>query len=175
MALNRLSATASILRRLIHSPRALSSSSAAAVAAADISPSHQSLAETEEDAIITMKGVRISGRPLYLDMQVTSPVDPRVSTPCSPSTSRALATPTPALTSTDGNPRKRSNRPVPRLPNSSVPIPRRSSLPLEPPNQITSPSRASCASTATRRGTLSPLRQSISACLIRAAPAAGGF
>ncbi|CAL5369326.1 unnamed protein product [Camellia sinensis] len=27
---------------------------------------------------ISMKGVRISGRPLYLDMQATSPVDPRV-------------------------------------------------------------------------------------------------
>lgn len=27
---------------------------------------------------ITMKGVKISGRPLYLDMQATSPIDPRV-------------------------------------------------------------------------------------------------
>ena len=27
---------------------------------------------------ISMKGVKISGRPLYLDMQATSPVDPRV-------------------------------------------------------------------------------------------------
>ncbi|KAF5769602.1 putative sulfurtransferase [Helianthus annuus] len=27
---------------------------------------------------ISMKGVKISGRPLYLDMQTTSPVDPRV-------------------------------------------------------------------------------------------------
>ncbi|KAM7262467.1 hypothetical protein ACFE04_000150 [Oxalis oulophora] len=33
---------------------------------------------TESDESITMKGVKISGRPLYLDMQATSPVDPRV-------------------------------------------------------------------------------------------------
>ncbi|KAH6759905.1 nitrogen fixation S 1 [Perilla frutescens var. frutescens] len=32
----------------------------------------------EESSGITMKGVKISGRPLYLDMQATSPVDPRV-------------------------------------------------------------------------------------------------
>ncbi|KAL2531714.1 Cysteine desulfurase [Abeliophyllum distichum] len=33
----------------------------------------------EEDSNgVTMKGVKISGRPLYLDMQATSPVDPRV-------------------------------------------------------------------------------------------------
>ncbi|KAI4990932.1 hypothetical protein ZWY2020_039303 [Hordeum vulgare] len=32
----------------------------------------------EEDDAITLKGVRISGRPLYLDMQATTPVDPRV-------------------------------------------------------------------------------------------------
>ncbi|GJX45180.1 cysteine desulfurase, mitochondrial [Tanacetum coccineum] len=31
-----------------------------------------------ETAGISMKGVKISGRPLYLDMQATSPVDPRV-------------------------------------------------------------------------------------------------
>ncbi|XP_021757388.1 cysteine desulfurase, mitochondrial-like [Chenopodium quinoa] len=31
-----------------------------------------------EDSPISMKGVKISGRPLYLDMQATSPVDPRV-------------------------------------------------------------------------------------------------
>ncbi|PON92142.1 Cysteine desulfurase IscS [Trema orientale] len=36
-------------------------------------------AETFEDPNgVTMKGVRIAGRPLYLDMQATSPVDPRV-------------------------------------------------------------------------------------------------
>ncbi|XP_006842185.2 cysteine desulfurase, mitochondrial isoform X1 [Amborella trichopoda] len=32
----------------------------------------------EEPGAISMKGVKISGRPLYLDMQATSPVDPRV-------------------------------------------------------------------------------------------------
>ncbi|KAL8167352.1 hypothetical protein V2J09_008851 [Rumex salicifolius] len=32
----------------------------------------------EEEDGITMKGVKIPGRPLYLDMQATSPVDPRV-------------------------------------------------------------------------------------------------
>ncbi|KAL0350457.1 UNVERIFIED_CONTAM: Cysteine desulfurase, mitochondrial [Sesamum radiatum] len=32
----------------------------------------------EESSGISMKGVKISGRPLYLDMQATSPVDPRV-------------------------------------------------------------------------------------------------
>ncbi|OMP01727.1 Aminotransferase, class V/Cysteine desulfurase [Corchorus olitorius] len=32
----------------------------------------------EDPSGITMKGVKISGRPLYLDMQATSPVDPRV-------------------------------------------------------------------------------------------------
>ncbi|KAL9284679.1 Cysteine desulfurase [Arabidopsis thaliana] len=31
-----------------------------------------------EDESIMMKGVRISGRPLYLDMQATTPIDPRV-------------------------------------------------------------------------------------------------
>ncbi|XP_010545194.1 PREDICTED: cysteine desulfurase, mitochondrial-like, partial [Tarenaya hassleriana] len=31
-----------------------------------------------DDSTIVMKGVRIHGRPLYLDMQATSPVDPRV-------------------------------------------------------------------------------------------------
>ncbi|KAA8531513.1 hypothetical protein F0562_006134 [Nyssa sinensis] len=39
----------------------------------------QSAAEPYEDTFgISMKGVRISGRPLYLGMQATSPVDPRV-------------------------------------------------------------------------------------------------
>ncbi|XP_010518778.1 PREDICTED: cysteine desulfurase, mitochondrial [Tarenaya hassleriana] len=32
----------------------------------------------DDDSAIVMKGVRIRGRPLYLDMQATSPVDPRV-------------------------------------------------------------------------------------------------
>ncbi|XVF17457.1 hypothetical protein REPUB_Repub10bG0123700 [Reevesia pubescens] len=34
--------------------------------------------EYEDPTGITMKGVKIAGRPLYLDMQATSPVDPRV-------------------------------------------------------------------------------------------------
>ncbi|KAI8541977.1 hypothetical protein RHMOL_Rhmol08G0103100 [Rhododendron molle] len=46
--------------------RSLSTSAAAAI---ESSP---------EEAGISMKGVKISGRPLYLDMQATSPVDPRV-------------------------------------------------------------------------------------------------
>nr|XP_043624952.1 cysteine desulfurase, mitochondrial [Erigeron canadensis] len=36
------------------------------------------MAEPYEEPGISMKGVKISGRPLYLDMQATSPVDPRV-------------------------------------------------------------------------------------------------
>ncbi|PIA45374.1 hypothetical protein AQUCO_01700725v1 [Aquilegia coerulea] len=45
------------------------------IAALMTTPSPSSL--TEEEGI-SMKGVKISGRPLYLDMQATSPVDPRV-------------------------------------------------------------------------------------------------
>ncbi|XP_002980700.2 cysteine desulfurase, mitochondrial [Selaginella moellendorffii] len=48
-----------------------SQSTAAAAAASPIDDS------TDEDGV-KMKGVRIAGRPLYLDMQATSPVDPRV-------------------------------------------------------------------------------------------------
>ena len=40
-------------------------------------PADAPAAEEDDDAI-TIKGVRISGRPLYLDMQATTPVDPRV-------------------------------------------------------------------------------------------------
>ncbi|TVU09215.1 hypothetical protein EJB05_42663, partial [Eragrostis curvula] len=35
-------------------------------------------ATAEEDESVVVKGVRISGRPLYMDMQATTPVDPRV-------------------------------------------------------------------------------------------------
>ncbi|KAL5206114.1 hypothetical protein ABZP36_034323 [Zizania latifolia] len=35
-------------------------------------------ADAEEEEAVTIKGVRISGRPLYMDMQATTPVDPRV-------------------------------------------------------------------------------------------------
>lgn len=45
-----------------------------------LSTAAAAVAEPYEDTSsgIVMKGVRISGRPLYLDMQATSPVDPRV-------------------------------------------------------------------------------------------------
>ncbi|XAR51416.1 Biotin synthase [Bertholletia excelsa] len=59
---------ATTLRRASR-PRFLSTATAAAVAAEPCE---------ETAAGISMKGVRISGRPLYLDMQATSPVDPRV-------------------------------------------------------------------------------------------------
>lgn len=50
--------------------RSLSNATAAAVSTAY---------EPQEDQNgITLKGVRIAGRPLYLDMQATTPVDPRV-------------------------------------------------------------------------------------------------
>ncbi|KAK8957092.1 hypothetical protein KSP39_PZI000385 [Platanthera zijinensis] len=76
--LKHLSPAAGFLRRLIQSYRPLSSSSAAvAVSATDtFSPLPDSA--DAEDGTITMKGVRISGRPLYLDMQATTPLDPRV-------------------------------------------------------------------------------------------------
>ena len=51
-----------------HHVRPLSTAAAAAISA-----------DYHEDTDgITMKGVKISGRPLYLDVQATSPVDPRV-------------------------------------------------------------------------------------------------
>ncbi|KAJ0656730.1 putative sulfurtransferase [Helianthus annuus] len=59
----------SISPKLLPLIRPLSTAAAAAAAPAepyDTSPG------------ISMKGVKISGRPLYLDMQATSPVDPRV-------------------------------------------------------------------------------------------------
>uniref|UniRef100_A0A0E0IHX9 cysteine desulfurase n=1 Tax=Oryza nivara TaxID=4536 RepID=A0A0E0IHX9_ORYNI len=40
-------------------------------------PAAAAAAAAEEEAM-TIKGVRISGRPLYMDMQATTPVDPRV-------------------------------------------------------------------------------------------------
>lgn len=46
-----------------------------AAAAAATTPS---LPPPEDAAGLSVKGVKISGRPLYLDMQATSPVDPRV-------------------------------------------------------------------------------------------------
>ncbi|KAL5200929.1 hypothetical protein ABZP36_035283 [Zizania latifolia] len=35
-------------------------------------------ADADQEEAVTVKGVRISGRPLYMDMQATTPVDPRV-------------------------------------------------------------------------------------------------
>ncbi|XP_073296357.1 cysteine desulfurase, mitochondrial-like [Primulina huaijiensis] len=65
---------AAAIRRSIHKPngtpfvrRNFSTAAAAAVEPLE-----------EESTGISMKGVKISGRPLYLDMQATSPVDPRV-------------------------------------------------------------------------------------------------
>ncbi|KAJ4962796.1 hypothetical protein NE237_022735 [Protea cynaroides] len=52
--------------------------STATAAAATPEPSPIQHEEYEDTEGITMKGVRISGRPLYLDVQATSPVDPRV-------------------------------------------------------------------------------------------------
>ncbi|KAJ1266849.1 hypothetical protein BS78_07G010600 [Paspalum vaginatum] len=51
--------------------RALSTAAAPA-------PPPASASEEEDESSVTVKGVRISGRPLYLDMQATTPVDPRV-------------------------------------------------------------------------------------------------
>ncbi|CAK7323773.1 unnamed protein product [Dovyalis caffra] len=62
--LNKTTASSSLHRRL---------STAAALATA---PAPASAQQNEE--AITMKGIKISARPLYLDMQATSPVDPRV-------------------------------------------------------------------------------------------------
>ncbi|XP_019173175.1 PREDICTED: cysteine desulfurase, mitochondrial-like [Ipomoea nil] len=62
---------ATALRRTVAKPSIYSRRFSTAAAAA-VEP-------FEEDAAgITMKGVRIAGRPLYLDVQATSPVDPRV-------------------------------------------------------------------------------------------------
>lgn len=54
------------------------SSASAAVAAESAPPLAETIAGEDRDGGVTMKGVRISGRPLYLDMQATTPVDPRV-------------------------------------------------------------------------------------------------
>lgn len=51
-------------------PRGISTAAVAAVA-----PSTEPF---ENQGVVTVKGVKISARPLYLDMQATSPVDPRV-------------------------------------------------------------------------------------------------
>ncbi|XP_031495895.1 cysteine desulfurase, mitochondrial [Nymphaea colorata] len=55
------------------------STATAAVERADLPLTFSSGGDAgDEGSNISMKGVRIAGRPLYLDMQATSPVDPRV-------------------------------------------------------------------------------------------------
>lgn len=61
---------AAAIGRKILKPSNLRSFSTAAAAAVE--------PYQEDTTGISMKGVKISGRPLYLDMQATSPVDPRV-------------------------------------------------------------------------------------------------
>ncbi|XP_020109408.1 cysteine desulfurase, mitochondrial-like [Ananas comosus] len=67
---------------LLFCRRRLSTAAAAAAAPASASASEGEGKKEEEvgggGGVISMKGVRISGRPLYLDMQATTPVDPRV-------------------------------------------------------------------------------------------------
>ncbi|OAY72968.1 Cysteine desulfurase, mitochondrial [Ananas comosus] len=69
---------------LLFCRRRLSTAAAAAAAPASASASaSEGEGKKEEEVgggggVISMKGVRISGRPLYLDMQATTPVDPRV-------------------------------------------------------------------------------------------------
>ncbi|KAJ4732789.1 Cysteine desulfurase [Rhynchospora pubera] len=55
-----------------HHHRLFSSATAAVAPSPSPSPS-----PTDEE-IVEMKGVKVSGRPLYMDMQATTPVDPRV-------------------------------------------------------------------------------------------------
>nr|GMC68002.1 cysteine desulfurase, mitochondrial [Ipomoea batatas] len=63
---------ATALRRTLAKPSVYPRRFSTAATAAAVEP-------FEEDAAgISMKGVRIAGRPLYLDVQATSPVDPRV-------------------------------------------------------------------------------------------------
>ncbi|PKA54229.1 Cysteine desulfurase 1, mitochondrial [Apostasia shenzhenica] len=78
MVAKNLPAAAGLLRRLLLSSRRRSYSSAAAFVAEEPSPPSPAPADGGEEGIISMKGVRISGRPLYMDMQATTPVDPRV-------------------------------------------------------------------------------------------------
>jgi cysteine desulfurase len=63
----------STLRQTLTKPTSLRRLSTATSAAATTDPH-----EDDTTNGVVMKGVRISGRPLYLDMQATSPVDPRV-------------------------------------------------------------------------------------------------
>ncbi|KAJ4714652.1 Cysteine desulfurase [Melia azedarach] len=67
---------ASTLRQTLTKATRASSLRSLSTAAAAVSPS--AYEPYEELDGITMKGVKIAGRPLYLDMQATTPVDPRV-------------------------------------------------------------------------------------------------
>lgn len=71
MALKLLSMASRRAGRTLFNGRPAASFSTAAAVAVE-----ETMEETVEG--ITMKGVKIAGRPLYLDMQATSPVDPRV-------------------------------------------------------------------------------------------------
>ncbi|KAL0914533.1 hypothetical protein M5K25_014888 [Dendrobium thyrsiflorum] len=73
-----LPSAAGLVRRIFLSSRPLSSSSAASLATAELYSPLTNSVDADEEGIIKMKGVRISGRPIYLDMQATTPVDPRV-------------------------------------------------------------------------------------------------
>ncbi|KAG6471403.1 cysteine desulfurase, mitochondrial-like [Zingiber officinale] len=70
------SAVSRLLRRALANAPSRRLSTATAVAASETPLS--SLPKGDEAGTISMKGVKISARPLYLDMQATTPVDPRV-------------------------------------------------------------------------------------------------
>ncbi|CAI9766888.1 unnamed protein product [Fraxinus pennsylvanica] len=70
---------AALLRRSLLKPTTSSCYSTTFIHRRPLSTAAAIVEPLEEDANgITMKGVKISGRPLYLDVQATSPVDPRV-------------------------------------------------------------------------------------------------
>ncbi|RWR89205.1 cysteine desulfurase, mitochondrial [Cinnamomum micranthum f. kanehirae] len=106
MASNLLTRLSKILRTTSpYSHRSFSSSTAAAAATTaspsilDLpSPQEHQIGDDDDTNTISIKGVKISGRPLYLDMQATSPVDPRV-----------LDSMLPFFTSQYGNPHSRTH------------------------------------------------------------------
>lgn len=67
---------ASTLRRTLTKSTAINTRHLSTAAAAVTNPPASDSYEDQNG--ITMKGVKIAGRPLYLDMQATTPVDPRV-------------------------------------------------------------------------------------------------
>ncbi|CAA3019773.1 cysteine desulfurase, mitochondrial [Olea europaea var. sylvestris] len=70
---------ATTLRRSFPKPTSASAAATTLLHRHPLSTAAAAIEPVEEDANgLTMKGVKISGRPLYLDMQATSPVDPRV-------------------------------------------------------------------------------------------------